>query len=325
MTTTTPRDTTFRAFTPEQAAAYASGRGGAYPEPLYQTIIDYHDGKRELCLDVGTGPGKAVWDFLKYFDRCIGCDASVEMIEQAKRDAIRLGVSDKTQFVTSDGERCAAALAKLGVEEGQVDAITVAMAAHWLDLPAFYISAAKCLRPGGTLAMWTASSYYCHPSVPNHKAIQAALSHLEDDLLGPYMTSGSLLSKGAYEKLPLPWTIDNASTSCTSTNASTGDCPFDKASFERSDWDRNGIPSSPPLPDGSPGPYLLGREETLESGATALSSSGPVIRWRQAHREKANTEEDPVVMTAKRLREIMDGNERFMTGNSCSLLLMRRV
>lgn len=56
----TSRDVTFRAFTPDQAAQYAAGRGGAYPEPIYQTIIEYHMGKRELCLDIGTGPGKAV-------------------------------------------------------------------------------------------------------------------------------------------------------------------------------------------------------------------------------------------------------------------------
>ena len=58
----TPKDKTFVAFTPEQAAAYAADRGGSYPLPIYEAILDYHNGPREVFLDAGTGPGKAVFD-----------------------------------------------------------------------------------------------------------------------------------------------------------------------------------------------------------------------------------------------------------------------
>lgn len=39
--------------------------------------------------------------------------------------------------------------------EGRVDLITVAEAAHWFDLPAFYGVARRLLRkPGGVIAVW---------------------------------------------------------------------------------------------------------------------------------------------------------------------------
>ncbi|KAK5125098.1 hypothetical protein LTR85_000772 [Meristemomyces frigidus] len=308
------RDQTFRVFTAEQAAAYATGRAGSYPEPVYQAIMDFHQGKRELCLDVGTGPGKAVWDLLNYFDRCIGCDAGEQMIEQAKKDAVRLGVSDRACFVNVPAESCADALTRSNLPPASADVITAATAAHWFDMPAFYTSAAKALRPGGTLAMWTVSSFNFHPSVPNYETIQRIVHKLEDETLAPYMQPSSILTRGAYEQLPLPWSAGDASTS-----------PFDQSSFKRCDWDRDGIPSAPPLADGTPGPFLLGRGMTLERASAALGSTSAVIRWRQAHPDKAGTDEDPVVACVKLLREVMGGSDGELNASpSLSLLLMRK-
>ncbi|KAI7715735.1 UNC-50 family protein [Hortaea werneckii] len=158
-------DTTFRNFTAQQAAAYASGRGDSYPQPLYQTILDFHQGKRDLCMDVGTGPGKAVWDLLAYFSHCIGSDASEQMIERAKQEALSRNLSHRTAFLTVEAEYCGdhALLHHAGFEPNSIDLITVAMAAHWFRFPAFYLSAAQALRSGGTLAIWTTSSYSATP------------------------------------------------------------------------------------------------------------------------------------------------------------------
>lgn len=310
------KDQTFRVFTAEQAAAYATGRAGAYPEPVYHSIMDFHQGKRELCLDVGTGPGKAVWDLLNYFDHCIGCDAGEQMIEQAKKDAVRLGVSDRASFVVTPAESCAEALSMSNRPPASADAITVATAAHWFDMPAFYASAAQALRPGGTLAMWTVTSFYCHPSVPNYEAIQRILSELEDEKLGPYMQPSSVLTRGAYEQLPLPW---------SGADDEPAHSLFDKDSFKRCDWDRDGVPSAPPLADGTPGPFLMGKGLTIERGLAGLGSSSSVIRWRQAHPEKAGTDEDPVIHAFKLTRDVMgEGIKELVVSPSLSLLLMRK-
>lgn len=303
-------DKTFTAFTAEQAAQYAVTRGGAYPPQIYQAVLDFHHGKRKTFLDVGTGPGKVCWDLLPYFERGLGCDTSVEMIEQAKRDAAKRGVSEKTRFAVSGGEDCASILS--ADEVGTVDLITVAMAVHWFDMPAFYASAAKALAPGGTLAIWTCSSYHCHPSVPNHEAIQAVLSDLEDNLLGPYMTPGNLLSRTAYETLALPWSIDGLPTL------------FEQEPFVRRDWDRGGIPSAERLADGTPGPFIAQQKVSRARMEGVLQSSGPLIRFREAHPDKALTEHDPAVIASTRLRKLLGDEGELVIGPSCTLLLLRR-
>ncbi len=99
------------------------------------------------------------------------------MIAEATKASTALALSPSPTFVQSAGENCDAALA----EGQQADLITCAMSAHWLQLPAFYPSAARALRPGGTLAIWTCTSMYADPSTPNAEAVQAVLRELEDE------------------------------------------------------------------------------------------------------------------------------------------------
>lgn len=305
-----PKEKTFVAFTPEQAAQYAAGRAQSYPEPLYQAIFDYHNGPRDTLLDVGTGPGKVVFDLLPHFSRATGCDASPGMIAEAKLGAGKRNLTERVTFVECAGEHCADALAAAGVESA--DVITAAMAAHWLDLPAFYASAAKALRPGGTLAMWTAVSLYCHPSTPNAAAVQEALDDCEDRMLKPHMTAGNRLSRAAYKALPLPFTLPGLEDA------------FDEASFVRREWDTKGVPSAPDNEDGSPGPFLKHVETRIEDLERGLATSSSVIRWREAHPEIALTDEDPVKLTGRRIRELV-GRDILVVSPSFVLLMMRRA
>jgi trans-aconitate 3-methyltransferase len=179
--------------------------------------------------------------------------------------------------------------------------------------PVQYTSAAKCLRPGGTLAIWTCSSLFCHPGEPNAAEVQAAFSHLEDDILGPYMEPGNKMARQGYETLTLPWTVD----------ATRG--LFDEAAFFRKDWDRNGKPSAPPLEDGTPGPFAFATEVSLEQVEKALGSASAIVRWREAHPDEANTPEDPVHLTLAKVRTLVKGKETMVIAPSCSMLLMRKL
>lgn len=310
----TSKDETFRSFSSAEAAQYARGRGGAYPLPIYQAILEFlSNEQRKLFLDVGCGPGKAAFDMIEFFEQGIGCDTSLQMIEQAKTDAANLGddVAKRLSFVVAGGEECCAAIPEN--EIGNVDLITVAMAVHWLSLPQFYASAARALRSGGTLAIWTCSSFYCHPSTPNAHNVQGILNDLEDNMLGSYATPGNKLSRNAYENLSLPW-----------SSLETADL-FDKTSFVRKDWDLHGVPSAPRLSDGSLGSFLFGKDVTSTSLAEGFNAASMVVRWRQANPEKAGGVLDPVNMIVKRLDDILGKGAVFSAGPSCSLLLLRRT
>lgn len=308
VTMPTSQDQTFVAFTPEQAAQYASSRGQSYPQALYTAILDYHHGRTEILLDVGTGPGKVVFDLLPVFDTAIGCDASPGMIAQARLEAQKRGVpSHRATFVHVTGEECDKALPATGT----ADLVTAAMAAHWLDLPAFYAAAARALRPGGTLAMWTAVSLYCHPSTPNAKAVQGALHDCEERMLLPHTTSGNRMSRSGYKVLPLPFDVPGL------------EAEFDAASLVRQEWDVDGVPSAPDRADGRPGNFLKHVETTLGDSERGLATSSSVVRWREANPEVARTSEgDPVKITVERVRELV-GGEMVVVSPSWVLLMMR--
>lgn len=189
----------------------------------------------------------------------------------------------------------------------------MAMAAHWFDMEAFYKSAAKVLKPGGTLAMWTLSSLYAHPSMKNWKEIDRILHELEDGMLAPYALPGNIISRNAYDKLLLPWNIQSTKGL------------FEEATFQKNDWDRDGVPSAPALADGTPGPFLCSDTQTLTSFIKGFGSSSMVIRWRQANPEKANTEQDPVNLTVEALRGVVGADDQLLLGPSTSLLLLRRI
>ena len=276
---------------------------------MYQAILDYHYRERRLVLDVGTGPGKALFDMLPHFERGIGTDTSPQMIEQAGRDAAALGLAERTRFNVGRGEDCTGSLTP--DEIGEVDLITVAMTAHWLDMPAFYAAAARALRPSGTLAIWTCSNGYVHPRTPDAAKIQEILFDLQRNMLGPYSTPGNEISDQAYKTLPLPWSIAPPSSD------------FFEADFMRHDWDLDGVPSAPPLPDGTPGPFIgEENEDDLDTLRHALGSASMVVRWRAANPDKAHTDQDCVNLTIARLREVVGGN-KIATAGSYSLLLFR--
>ncbi|KAK6837697.1 hypothetical protein RU639_001486 [Aspergillus parasiticus] len=86
---------------------------------------------------------------------------------------------------------------------GREDLIS-AVAAHWFSMSDFWPEAANIVRPGGTVALWTCASLYCHPSAPNAASVQNALYQLERDILKPFELPGNKLSAILYDYLPLP-------------------------------------------------------------------------------------------------------------------------
>jgi ubiquinone/menaquinone biosynthesis C-methylase UbiE len=128
----TVADSTFQSYSASQAKVYATHRL-SYPQALYDTILDHHSdtgGQFELLLDVGCGPGNATRDVALSFDRAIGSDPGVAMIDVA----IELGGETKTgkeiSFVVSAAEKVSSIE---GLEKGSVDLLTAAMAVSCLQ------------------------------------------------------------------------------------------------------------------------------------------------------------------------------------------------
>lgn len=256
----------------------------------------------QKLLDLGCGPGKATHDLAPFFDAAVGIDHSKEMINvaksmdyMAKDTPIHFEVATEKDFDTVPG-----------VEPGSVDLVTVAMAAHWFDMDIFWPKAASTLKPGGTVALWTCASQFCHPSTPNAAEVSKALFELEYDILGPYELEGNRISQGMYDKLKLPWQVNPVVKA------------FDQTGFKRMEWNRDGK-----VEEGKD--FLIGYKQSVEEFERSMSTASMVTRWREANPQLVGTEQDCVKQIGRKLNEITGHSfDRITLGHGVVLLLFKK-
>jgi SAM-dependent methyltransferase len=121
------------------SAGYAAHRP-TYPPALAEWLAD-ESPARNVAWDAGCGSGQLSALLGGQFEKVIATDASAEQIRNAKPHP-------RVEYRTEPAER-----SSLG--DGTADCVTVAQAAHWLDLPAFYKEARRVGRPNALLALIT--------------------------------------------------------------------------------------------------------------------------------------------------------------------------
>ncbi|PYH51468.1 methyltransferase tpcM [Aspergillus niger CBS 101883] len=299
-------DPTFRYYTTGQATRYAENRLG-YPAELYDLVLRYHaesNGNFKTLLDVGCGPGNATRDLAPHFECAVGIDPGLEMIQTAQRLGGVTKSNSPIEFQVSTAEDCA----KIDNVHNGVDLLVSAMAAHWFSMEDFWKSAAKIVNPGGTVALWTCASLYCHPSTPHAAEVQNALFHLERDILKPYELPPNRLSSDLYDNLVLPWHLDPPVTA------------FPMSEYRRLEWDRGGI-----LSDGKDF-FIRAKESSLEGLGASLGTASMVTRWRAAHPEEAGTAKDCVNLTLAEIKKALGDNwcGELKLGHSTVILLFKR-
>jgi SAM-dependent methyltransferase len=155
-----------------------------YPAALYAWIAEIAPA-RDVAWDCATGSGQAAIALAEHFAHVIATDASEKQIASAfphPRVAYRVAPAEDS-----------------GIEAGSVDAITVAQAIHWFDMPAFYREADRVLKPGGVLAVW---AYAVFKSTPE---IDGVVDHLYRDVVGPYWPPDRGMIERGYTEVTLPF------------------------------------------------------------------------------------------------------------------------
>lgn len=302
-------DPTFRKYSADQAANYAKNRY-EYSSNLFDYVLAYHDkksGKRDLLVDVGCGPGNSTRSFSANFTRTVGLDPSPSMIAAAQPLADSAGA--KIEFA-----ECAAESIDQSplVPPGSVDVLTAGTASHWFDMPPFWRAAARALKPGGTVALWTGSSLFAHPDkTPNVEAVQAIFTDLERHRLAPFEVKGNRLTREMYENLEMPWQAQPPVEA------------FPEALSERRIWNREGK-LEPGASDYFGGSHTVSLAQLQKSIGTASM----VTRWREKYPEQAHQEGKDIVMIA--IREVQKAmgaedkslDEVMLTVSNATVLLL---
>jgi SAM-dependent methyltransferase len=165
-----------------------SGDYAAYRPTYPRALVDY---LASLCestddaLDVGCGTGQLSVLLAERFSHVVATDASAQQIENAQ-------AHERVEYRVAPAERS-------GLPEHSFDLITVAQAAHWFDLDAFYAEARRVGKPGAVLALITYGVIQADPD------IDGIIQHFYKDVVGPYWPSERRHVEDGYRSLGFPF------------------------------------------------------------------------------------------------------------------------
>lgn len=165
------------------AGGYAAHRPG-YPAGL-SAWLAARCPRHDAVWDCATGNGQAALGLAEHFRRVIASDASPEQIAQARPHR---GVAYRVAPAEASG-----------LDDASVDLVTVAQAAHWFDLPAFYAEARRVLRPGGAIALWGYERLELVPEVAR------LVDHFYQHELAGFWPPERHHVETAYRELPFPF------------------------------------------------------------------------------------------------------------------------
>ncbi len=170
----------------QQAGDYAAFRP-TYPDALGAWLATMAPAQAHVW-DCATGSGQAATMLARHFERVTATDAS----------AAQLAHAVAASGVTYREARADAS----GLPDASCDVVTVAQAAHWFDLPTFYVEARRVLKPGGVIAVWSYALFHS-----NHAGIDDVVRQFQRERLAPYWPPGREFVDDEYRSLPFPFTV----------------------------------------------------------------------------------------------------------------------
>ncbi|MBN3277734.1 Y8948 methyltransferase, partial [Polyodon spathula] len=124
------------------------------PDEVKSVILNYLDKKKGrphvLAVDLGCGTGQNTRVLAPHFQKVVGIDVSEAQLAVATRVAGFPNISYR-----------AGPAEDLPFEDGSVDLVTAASAAHWFNADAFLKEAERVLKPRGCIALLGYSTTTC--------------------------------------------------------------------------------------------------------------------------------------------------------------------
>lgn len=156
-----------------------------YPAELFRHLAGLC-AQRDRAVDCGTGNGQAAIGLAAHFTGVVAIDPSAEQIHSAV-------AHERVSYAISPAER-------IPVENGSVDLITAAAAAHWFPHEEFHAEVRRVLKPDGVIALWTYWNAHISPQV------DAVLEYFQTQVVGAYWPPERRYVNSAYRELPFPFT-----------------------------------------------------------------------------------------------------------------------
>jgi len=172
-----------------ETPGYAAYRP-TYPAALVSYLASISP-SASCALDCGCGTGQLSVLLADKFHQVIATDASEAQIHNAQA---RPGVAYRV-----------AKAEQSGLPPASVDLITVAQAAHWLDLEKFYEEVRRVARPTAVVALITYGILDIEGGVEKVDSVDKVVKHFYSDVIGPYWPPERRLVEEGYRTLPFPF------------------------------------------------------------------------------------------------------------------------
>ena len=174
------------------ADLYAKARPH-YPGALFDWVTAEAPA-RGCAWDAGCGNGQASVALAQRFERVIATDPSAQQLGNAVAHPRIEYRNEPLDFPAKDGSGY-----HTSIDACSVDAVTIAQALHWFDLPAFVTEVRRVAKPGALFAAW------CYANCSVTPAVDAVIAHLYDDVLGAYWSPERNLVDEGYASLDIPF------------------------------------------------------------------------------------------------------------------------
>ncbi len=176
-------NTSFKDHFSTGSAGYAAHRP-TYPLRLVEELAKISP-NTQRALDCGCGTGQLSVLLAERFTEVIATDASAAQIEQAQPH-------ERVSYRTALAENS-------GLPDESVDLVTVAQAAHWLDLDKFYVEVNRVARPGAAVALITYGVLHVEGD------IDELVQHFYYKVIGPHWPAERRHVEEGYRNLAFPF------------------------------------------------------------------------------------------------------------------------
>ncbi len=173
----------FKDYFSTQSADYRKFRPD-YPKEMIDFIVS-KCAETNTAWDCATGNGQVAVMLSPKFNNIIATDASSKQIAMAVN-------MPNIEYKVATAENS-------GLPHSSVDLITVAQAAHWFNLPAFYAEAKRVAKPNAVIAVWGYANHSISVDIDN------IVLKLYKDILHHYWPAERGIVEQGYKEIILPF------------------------------------------------------------------------------------------------------------------------